>query len=123
VLPDQPFKVAVALKVVTFTGSKFAVRAGGHNPNAGFASIDGSGVLIDLVKLNTLELSADQKSIKVGPGNRWGAVQNYLSPYKISAVGGRNKGVGVAGVLLGGGYPNINSLTGMACDSVKNFEV
>lgn len=113
----------MALKVVTFTGSKFAVRAGGHNPNAGFASVDGSGVLIDLVNLDALELSADQNSVRVGPGNRWGGVQNYLSANKLSAVGGRNKAVGVAGLLLGGGYPNIVSLYGLACDSVKNFEV
>jgi len=84
--------------------SKFAVRSGGHNPNVGFASIDGSGVLINLGNLKNLNIAADLKSVSVGSGARWGDVYAYLDPYGISAAGGHNPPVGVGGLLLGGEY-------------------
>ena len=102
VTPESTADVAVALKIATVLGSKFAVRSGGHNPNSGYASIDGSGVLFDMAKLNILKISADQKTVSVGPGNRWANVYGYLDPYGLSAIGGRSPDVGVAGLLLGG---------------------
>lgn len=96
--------VAVALRIVTLAGSNFAVRSGGHNPNSGFSSINGSGLLLDLANVTALELSSDRSSLATGPGNRWGDVYAYLDPYNISAVGGRNPAVGVGGLILGGTF-------------------
>jgi len=95
--------VAIILRIVTFFGSKFAVRSGGLNPNPGFGSIDGSGVLIDVGNMNALQISADHKSVIVGPGARWGEVYNYLDPYGVSAIGGRSPVPAVSGFLTGGG--------------------
>jgi FAD/FMN-containing dehydrogenase len=94
--------VAVALKIVTYTQSKFAIRSGGHNPNSGFAGVNESGIVIDLSNLNSISLSPDLSSVSVGPGAHWGDVYAYLDPYNVSAVGGRNPPVGVGGLLLGG---------------------
>lgn len=102
--PSNTVEVALALKIVTLTQSKFAIRSGGHNPNPGFASVDNSGVLLDLSKLDTLELANGREIIRVGAGNRWGDVQNYLDPYSKTAVGGMDLHVGVPGVILGGMY-------------------
>lgn len=115
------------------------MRGGGHNTNPGWASIDGSGVLIDLQKMKTLSLSDDKKVVHVGPGNRWGDVAPFLDKYELSAVGGRHLQVGVGGVILGGkcistcttlytnlsegGLPIFSSLYGLPCDNVENFEV
>lgn len=65
------------------------MRSGGHNGNPGFASIDHNGVLIDLVNLNRIELSKDKKTVKLGPGNRWGDVYNFLDKNGVTVVGGR----------------------------------
>ena len=102
VKPKNTLEVAVVLKVVTALGTKFAVRNGGHSPNVGFASTDGSGVLIDLRRLNTLSLSGDHKVLQAGTGNNWGDVQTYLDPLGLSAVGGRYLTVGISGLILGG---------------------
>jgi hypothetical protein len=48
VTPSSASEVGLALEIVTFLHAKFAVRAGGHNPNPGFSSISDYGLLIDL---------------------------------------------------------------------------
>jgi len=78
------------------------VRGGGHNPNSGWASIGSTGLLVDLYLLKTLELSQDKDIIKVGPGNRWSDVYQYLNGTGVSAAGARVPEVGVSGQLLGG---------------------
>lgn len=93
------------------------MRGGGHNTNPGWASIDGSGVLIDLQKIKTLSLSDDKKLVKVGPGNRWGDVAPFLDKYEMSAVGGRHLQVGVGGVILGG--KRISTCTTWYTDCLK----
>ena len=89
VTPTKASEVGLALKIVTFLQARFAVRAGGHNPNSGFASVSDYGLLIDLSGLNQLSLSADKKILSVGPGNRWKTVYNYLVPKGVSVIGGR----------------------------------
>ena len=88
---------------MTAVGTKFSVRSGGQDPNPGFGSIDGSGILIDLARLNSTSISADKKSVEVGPGARWGQVYKYLDPYGLSAVGARSPVPGVGGFLTGAG--------------------
>jgi FAD/FMN-containing dehydrogenase len=91
------------MKTVSFLRSEFSVRSGGHSPNPGFASNNG-GLLIDLGPLNQTTVSANGKTISVGPGNRWGAVYQALDPYGVTAIGTRIPAVGVGGSILGGIY-------------------
>ncbi|KAL8981373.1 MAG: hypothetical protein Q9205_003823 [Flavoplaca limonia] len=94
--------VSRALKITGFFKSRFAVRSGGHSPNPGFSSIDNPGILVDLQKLNQIEVSQDRKVASLGPGGRWGDVLAALDPYDVSVIGGRIPQVGVAGVIIGG---------------------
>ena len=100
--PKNTVEVAVALKIITSVGSKFAVRNGGHNPNPGWGSIGNSGVLIDTSGIDTLKLSDDHKVLHAGTGHKWIDVQPVVDRYGISVVGGVNLDVGISGVLLGG---------------------
>ena len=108
---------------MTRTGSRFSVRSGGHNPNRGWSNTDIRGVLVELSRLNKLEISADLQTARVGPGNRWLAVYEAFNGTGVTVLGGRTPDVGVGGVLIGGGIPSFSSEYGMACDLVKNFEV
>ena len=121
--PSTANEVADALRIVTFTGSKFATRSGGHNPNPGFGGVDNTGVLIDMVNINTLQISPDRKTIGIGPGNRWADVYNGLNGSGVFATGGRVPPVGVGGLMLGGGMPFFASLYGLASDAVQDYEV
>ncbi|KAF2500909.1 FAD-binding domain-containing protein [Lophium mytilinum] len=121
--PVHSVQIAVALLIITLAQSKFAVRSGGHNPNPGFAGVGAEGVTIDMQGFTALHLSADKSYATVGAGLRFGAVQSYLDEQGVAVASGRNKDVGVSGLLLGGGHPLINSLTGLAADNIQSAEV
>jgi FAD/FMN-containing dehydrogenase len=75
------------------------VKSGGHAAFRGASSIEG-GITVDLAGLNNLKLSSDQKTVTVGPGNRWYDVYSYLEPYSLTVIGGRAATVGVGGLTV-----------------------
>ncbi|KAH7395894.1 hypothetical protein BKA64DRAFT_72190 [Cadophora sp. MPI-SDFR-AT-0126] len=121
--PHSTLDVQIALKIITTLQSTFAVRTVGHNPNPGFSSVDESGVVIDLRELKNVVLSPERDVVSIGPGAMWGEVYGELEKYELTVVGGRVSEVGVGGLLLGGGMSHFSNRWGMACDSVKNYEV
>lgn len=125
VQPESAHEVAKAMLIVTFLKSRFAVRSGGHNPNAGFASVDGNGVLIDTTKLNEVTLSEDKTLVRVGTGNSFRDVyrNTALTASGKSVVGGRTEAVGVGGYYLGGGMGFFSNTYGISASQVRNFEV
>ncbi|KAK4579964.1 hypothetical protein LTR86_000166 [Recurvomyces mirabilis] len=100
----------------------FAVRSGGHSPEAGFANIEG-GVLIDLSVLNEVDVSQDNKVASIGVGARWGEVSTRLDSMGLAIVGGRNSDVGVGGLVLGGGISFFSPRFGMVCDNIDSYEM
>ncbi|CAG8983251.1 hypothetical protein HYALB_00002687 [Hymenoscyphus albidus] len=104
------------------TQCPFAVKSGGHAAFAGASSIQ-DGMLINLAKLNMVSLSSDRTVTQVGPGNTWHDVYRQLDPLGVSVVGGREAGVGVGGLLLGGGISYFSGRFGWGCDNVVNYEV
>ncbi|GAQ44259.1 hypothetical protein AtubIFM55763_011527 [Aspergillus tubingensis] len=113
-----------ALAIVQETGTKFAVRTTGHNPNVGFSSAGEAGVVLDIRELRSKELLSDQEGIaRFGSGNTWGEVYAWLEERGLSAIGGRDSQVGLGGFLLGGGLGALPNLYGLGADGVKNFEI
>ncbi|KAF2756793.1 FAD-binding domain-containing protein [Pseudovirgaria hyperparasitica] len=116
-------EVLAALKVATCTQSKFAIRNRGHNPNPRFASIE-NGVLIDLEAAgDKVSVDVSRGIVSTGLGASFIDVYNATDKYNVSAIGGRDGDVGVAGVILGGGMPYFGNLYGLAYDNVKEFEI
>lgn len=66
----------------------FAVRSGGHTSWPGASNMEG-GAVIDLRLLNSVEVSADRKTVAVGVGAIWGDVYGKLDPLGLSVNGGR----------------------------------
>ncbi|OTB01055.1 hypothetical protein M426DRAFT_14909 [Hypoxylon sp. CI-4A] len=110
-----------ALKIVRETGTKLAIRGGGRGFNPGFAGTDHHGIVIDLRDLRTLDLD-DDGILRVGAGNTWEDVYAFLDKRGLSAIGGRQRDVGVSGFLLGGGMPPFPNLHGLGADNVNNYE-
>ncbi|UKZ60585.1 uncharacterized protein TrAtP1_001860 [Trichoderma atroviride] len=73
--------------------------------------------------LNATVLSDDKSSVAVGAGAVWSDVYGYLGGFNLAAAGGRNGGVGVGGLLLGGGISHFSPRVGWASDGVVEFEV
>lgn len=108
--PHNSAEVAKALRIVAFTKSRFATRSGGHNPNKGWASIDQTGILIDMVNFNLIQLNTEKSVLSVGPGNRFGAVYKALNGTGRTIVGGRVTDVGISGYMLGGKFPRLHKI-------------
>ncbi|KAF1831135.1 FAD-binding domain-containing protein [Decorospora gaudefroyi] len=120
--PESAKDVAIALLVCRFAQAKFAVKSGGHAAMKGASSADG-GIVIDLKKLNMIELSDNKKIAKLGAGNKWESVFEELAKDGLAVAGGRTADVGVGGYTLGGGISFFASARGWACDNVRNFEL
>ncbi|TGO15658.1 hypothetical protein BTUL_0037g00090 [Botrytis tulipae] len=117
-----PQDISTTIKISQLTDCPFAVKSGGHASFAGASSIK-NGILVNLQNLNTVQLSADRGTVSIGPGNTWYDVYRVLDPLGISVVGGREAGVGVGGLTLGGGISYFSGKYGWACDNILNYEV
>ncbi len=93
--------VSVTLQAVRAAGSHFAVKAGGHNPNTFFSSVD-AGVLIDLGSMTGMSYDPDTTLATYEPGSLFGDLYDYYEQYNRTVVGARLAGVGT-GLALGGG--------------------
>ncbi|KAL4862150.1 hypothetical protein BDV12DRAFT_207443 [Aspergillus spectabilis] len=120
--PESAAQLGKGIALLAKENARFAVRGGGHMGIRGSNNID-DGVLIVMSSLNTLELSADQSLLSVGPSYRWGEVYSWLEPYGLAVAGGRLGPVGVPGLLLAGGINFYGNQVGFGCDTVVNYEV
>ncbi|PYH81523.1 FAD-binding domain-containing protein [Aspergillus uvarum CBS 121591] len=122
IYPRTVAELAQALAILTQTDTKFALRATGHNPNAGFSSADESALVLDISRFREMEVTADGVA-RVGAGCTWGEVYGWLEARGLEAVGARQVQVGVAGFVLGGGMGALPNLYGTGADGVRNYEV
>jgi FAD/FMN-containing dehydrogenase len=121
----QPHSASDVSKIILLakeTQCKFAVKSGGHAAFDGASNIQ-DGITIDLQLLNELSINEDKTITRIGPGNRWIDVYEYLTPLGVSVVGGRDAEIGVGGLTLGGGISWYSGRYGWAADGVRNYEV
>ncbi|PQK08987.1 hypothetical protein BB8028_0001g10580 [Beauveria bassiana] len=127
--------VAVAVGAATRHRCRFAVKSGGHS-NALGTNARQSGVVIDLGRLDQIEVSGSgsgssngssngngSSAVFIGPGNHWGRVYEELEPRGLAVAGGRVDSVGVGGFTVGGGVSFLSPRHGWAVDNVRSFEV
>ncbi|MCJ1314669.1 hypothetical protein MMC25_008351 [Agyrium rufum] len=122
VTPTDSQDVSDAVYVLKSSGTRFAIRSGGHTAFAGSANIN-AGVTLDLRSLAQISVSSDGTRATIGPGATWGQVYQVLEPMNLTVVGGRVLTVGVGGLLLGGGISFFSSRKGFGCDNVLSFEI
>lgn len=99
--PSNPEHVSWILLAAAAHQCHFAVRGGGHSRIKGSSNAE-DGITIDLRRFDAVEVSEDQKTVKVGGGQIWGNVYKALEKQNLAVVGGRVSDVGVGGLLLGG---------------------
>ncbi|KAL2071018.1 hypothetical protein VTL71DRAFT_14044 [Oculimacula yallundae] len=120
--PTNAQEVSECVKILRKTGCPFAIKSGGHGRCEGESSIS-RGVLIDLKRLNRIELSDNKKICHVGPGNEWASVYSLLNPQGLTVIGGRASTVGVGGFVISGGISFFSNRHGWGLDNVSSFEV
>ena len=107
----------VAALVSCASDVPFTARGGGHS-NEGTSLLDG-GLVIDMARLNAINISSDKSTVRIGAGQRLGEVYlQLMNAGGYTLPGGRCPGVGVAGFTQGGGIGAAARPLGWMVDSL-----
>ncbi|CEL01290.1 hypothetical protein ASPCAL00878 [Aspergillus calidoustus] len=117
--PPTPEAVAVAIRTAVFSSTPFAIRSGGHSFQTGWANID-SQLLISLSGIKNLDYDEPTQTLRVGFGNRWQDVYDYLAPHNRLVIGGRQGTVGMA-LTTGGGLSHSSNEYGWPSQNVLSY--
>ncbi|KAH7074516.1 FAD binding domain protein [Paraphoma chrysanthemicola] len=120
--PSNTTDVSNALRVLTKTWCKFAVKCGGHSRDPDFSNSVG-GVTVDLRRMNSVDVAINGSVARVGGGAVVADVYASLDTRNLSFVGGRVGSVGVGGFASGGGTSPLSSREGWALDSIYEYEL
>jgi FAD/FMN-containing dehydrogenase len=102
-------------------GLLMAVRGGGHSV-AGLSSTDG-GLLLDLERMNGVDVDPDARLARVQGGALWADVDRETQAFGLVAPGGVVSDTGVAGLALGGGEGWVRRKYGLSCDNVVSVQL
>jgi FAD/FMN-containing dehydrogenase len=120
----RPPDAGEAAAVVAFAaehGVELAVRSGGHS-GAGHSTSDG-GIVLDLSRIDALDIDADARSVTAGSGLTAGAVTSALAADGLAVPFGDAGPVGIGGLTLGGGMGYLVRRHGLTIDSLLGVEV
>src|SRR6266545_2224531 len=113
--------VAVAVRYGVSQGLEIAIRGGGHGV-AGTSATEG-GIVIDLRRMNHVDIDPDARTARVEGGATWSHFDRTCQPYNLATTGGRFSSTGVAGLTLGGGSGWIERKYGLASDNLLSVEL
>jgi FAD/FMN-containing dehydrogenase len=116
-----PGDVAAALEIARRSGLPLAVRSGGHD-YAGNSMCE-DGVVIDLSQMKAVNVDRAARTVRVGPGARWAAVDREAQAFGLATTGGTVSTVGVAGFILGGGSGHLARKYGLGLDNLVAADV
>lgn len=113
--------VVAAVRHARTHAMRVGVRSGGHSWAANHVR-DG-GMLLDVSRLDDVELDAASMTAIVGPGRKGHELCGTLEEAGLFFPAGHCKGVAVGGYLLQGGYGWNGRVLGPACESVIGIDV
>lgn len=122
-VPNDEADVAALVRFCADEGLRLTTKSGGHSA-AGYC-LNTGGVVLDLRRLNNIQLDPKSRHLKLGMGCRWRQVYDYLETAEsgLVPVGGGCPSVGVGGFLLGGGYSFLSRSYGLGCDNMTSIKM
>ncbi len=120
-LPADPGAVGELIGFGRAHDLPIAVRGGGHN-GAGLGVVD-DGVVIDLAAMAGIEVDPDARTVRVGGGATWGAVDAATNAHGLATPSGIISTTGVGGLTLGGGIGHLSRSYGLTVDNLLEAEV
>jgi FAD/FMN-containing dehydrogenase len=113
--------VLTAVRFVRAHNLRVSVRGGGHNV-AGKAVCD-DGLVIDLGRMNVVEVDAAGRTARVQAGARLGDVDEATRPYGLAVPVGVVSRTGIAGLTLHGGMGWLLRRDGLTIDNLVSVEL
>ena len=96
-------------------------RSGGHSAE-GYSLVDG-GLIIDVSAINDVRVHRDGALAKIGAGTRMLACAEGLGEADATIPLGLAPTVGLAGLVLGGGFGLTSRKFGLTCDNLLEVEI
>ena len=112
------------VKCVNFArkqGLLVSIRGGGHSV-AGKSVCD-NGLMIDLSKMKTVTVNAEEKTVIVQSGATIGELDNETQKFGLATPVGIVSKTGIAGLTLGGGYGYLGRTYGLTSDNLISAEL
>ena len=113
--------VAPVIALARKTGLPLAIRGGGHNV-AGNGTVDG-GILLDMGRLNAVEVDPRVRLVRVEAGATLGDIDRATAPFSLAVPVGVVSGTGIAGLTLGGGVGWLTRRYGLTIDNLVTADV
>lgn len=116
-----PSDVAAAVRAAREGDLLLSVKSTGSS-YAGHSVCDG-GLVIDVSQMNAVHVDPEARTVRVGPGARWGAVDAATQDHGLATPGATVSTVGVTGFVLGGGTGHLSRLCGLGADNLRSADV
>ena len=113
--------VAAVIGFARSQNALIAVRGGGHN--GGGLGVCDEGVVIDLAGINSIDVDASARTVRVGGGCLWKDVDAATHEVGGAVPCGIIGTTGVGGLTLGGGIGHISRKHGLTVDNLLEAEV
>lgn len=113
--------VIAAVRMAKANGLRVSVRGGGHNA-AGLGVCD-DGVVIDLSPIDYVRVSPSDRTVLVGAGCKWSAVDHATHAFGLAVPSGIVSSTGVAGLTLGGGMGHLSRKFGLTIDNLLAVDI
>ncbi|MDQ6683143.1 MAG: FAD-dependent oxidoreductase [Chloroflexota bacterium] len=108
--------IAPVIALARATGLPLAIRGGGHNV-AGNGTVD-DGIVLDMGRLNAVEVDVDTRLVHVGAGATLADIDRATAPHALAVPIGVVSGTGIAGLTLGGGVGWLTRPYGLTIDNL-----